>query len=113
MSAGLRERLRAALPTAMKSRDRTAIAVLRTVLSTLDNAEAVGGEVGGQAIEQVAIGVGTTEAERRVLSEEEVAALVQQEVTERMSAAAAYERRGQVERAAQLRTEAAYLDGFR
>ena len=112
MTSPLRDRLRAALPAAMKSRERTAVAALRSALATLDNAEAVNPEEGtavGQAIEQVAIGVGATEVERRVLTEPEVTALIQREVSERESAAADYDRAGQGERAMQLRAEAQVL----
>src|SRR5918996_2373390 len=37
----LRERLRAALPEAMKARDAVAVAALRSALAAIDNAEAV------------------------------------------------------------------------
>lgn len=96
----------------MKARDKTAVAALRSALAALDNAEAVKTNDGmpkGQAIEQVAIGAGTTEVERRVLTESEIAALVRHEVTERQTAAADYESAGHGDRATQLRAEAAVL----
>ena len=65
--AGTRERMRAALPVAMKARDAVAVAALRATLGAIDNAEAVERPVGaerGQAIEQSAVGVGAAEAGR-------------------------------------------------
>ena len=108
----LRQRLRAALPTAMKSRDRAAMSALRATLAAIDNAEAVapaGGEIRGQAIEQVAIGVGATEVARRALTEVEVEQIVRTEMIERESAADDYDRAGHAERAEQLRSEARAL----
>jgi uncharacterized protein YqeY len=112
MTTSLRDRLRAALPAAMKARDKTAVAALRSALAALDNAEAVktdDGTAGGQAIEQVAIGAGATEVERRALTESEMTALIRHEVTEREHAAADYERAGHGERADRLRSEASVL----
>ena len=108
----LRQRLRAALPAAMKSRDRAATAALRATLAAIDNAEAVApadGVVRGQAIEQVALGVGATEVERRALTEPEVEEIVRAELTEREAAAGEYDRAGRTERAEQLRSEARVL----
>jgi len=65
--AGTRERMRAALPVAMKARDAVAVAALRATLGAIDNAEAVERPAGaerGQAIEQSAVGVGAAEAGR-------------------------------------------------
>jgi uncharacterized protein len=108
----LRQRLRAALPAAMKSRDRVATAALRATLAAIDNAEAVapaGGEPRGQAIEQVAIGVGATEVARRALTDDEVEQIVRAEVAEREAAADDYDRAGHTDRAEQLRGEARAL----
>jgi uncharacterized protein len=112
MTTSLRDRLRTALPTAMKARDRTAVAALRSALAALDNAETVKIDdrtATGQAIEQVAIGVGTTEVERRMLTESEMTALIRREVTERETAAADYESAGHDDRATRLRAEAGVL----
>jgi hypothetical protein len=108
----LRQRLRIALPAAMKSRDRSAISALRATLAAIDNAEAVvpaGGEVRGQAIEQVALGVGATEVARRTLTDVEVEEIVRAELAERETAADEYDRAGRTERADQLRSEARAL----
>jgi hypothetical protein len=112
MTIPLRQRLREALPAAMKSRDRTATATLRATLAAIENAEAVAPPDGarpGLAIEQVAIGLGTAEVARRVLTDAEVERIVRDELTDRETAAAEYERAGRPDRAAQLRSEAAVL----
>jgi uncharacterized protein YqeY len=108
----LRQRLRTALPAAMKSRDRTATAALRATLAAIDNAEAVTpaeGTTGGLAIEQVPIGAGATEVERRTLTELEVEQIVRAELAERQTAADEYDRAGRSDRAEQLRAEARSL----
>ncbi|MEU4239604.1 hypothetical protein [Actinoplanes sp. NPDC026619] len=110
--SSLRERLRKALPTAMKARDRVATSVLRATLAAIDNAEAVApadGSPGSLAIEQVPIGAGATEVARRALTEHEVEQIVRAEVAERETAADEYDRVGHPDRAEQLRTEARAL----
>ena len=112
MTTSLRQRLRTALPAAMKSRDRAATAALRATLAAIDNAEAVappGGMVRGHAIEEVALGVGATEVERRALSELEIEQIVRAELAEREAAANEYDRAGRTDRAEQLRGEARAL----
>ncbi|MGX6608391.1 hypothetical protein ACWKSP_40675 [Micromonosporaceae bacterium Da 78-11] len=112
MQESVRDRLRAALPTAMKARDRVAVAALRATIAAIDNAEAVkpaGGTEGGQAIEQVAIGAGATEVERLVLTETDFEAIIRREIAERETAAADYDRVGHPDRASQLRAEVEVL----
>ena len=97
----------------MKARNRVAVGVLRSALAAIDNAEAVvPAETKGLAIEQSPIGVGAAEAERRVLSPDDVARIVRDEMTSRESAAADYDRAGHPERATQLRDEARFLADF-
>jgi uncharacterized protein YqeY len=109
----LRQRLRAALPAAMKSRDRAATAALRATLAAIDNAEAIvpAEEATGTslAIEHIAVGVGTTEVARRALTEADVERIVRDEVDERETAAREYEQAGYADRAEQLRNEARAL----
>ncbi|HEY2670831.1 MAG TPA: hypothetical protein VGJ07_10695 [Rugosimonospora sp.] len=110
--APLRERLRAALPVAMKARDRVAVAALRSTLAALDNAEAVDRPASVDerlAIEQIPVGVGAAEVERLVLTPEQVESIVRAEVAERETAAREYEVAGRPERAEQLRSEARVL----
>jgi uncharacterized protein len=96
----------------MKDRDRTATSALRATLAAIDNAEAVTPEEGTQeslAIEQVRIGVGATEVERRALTDDEVEQIVRDEVAERETAAEQYDQAGYPDRAEQLRDEARAL----
>lgn len=105
----LRDRLRAAVAIAMKSRDRRAVSALRSALAAVENAEAVeidADAVRAGAIEASRVGVGAAEAARRELTEADVTAIVQTEISERRAAAAAYEASGHAERAAELLAEA-------
>ena len=111
--SNLRLRLREALRAAMKARDLTAVAALRTTLGAIDNAEAVdvsdapspkGGVIAGAVA-----GLGAGEVTPRALSERRIASIVQAEVAERQSVAADYERTGRHDFAARLRAEAAVL----
>jgi uncharacterized protein len=54
-------------------------------------------------------GVGATEVERRRLSQAQMEEIVRVEIADRATAAAGYERAGQLERAERLRTEAKVL----
>ncbi|MCM6773889.1 GatB/YqeY domain-containing protein [Nocardia sp. CDC159] len=106
----LRSRLRAALPAAMKSRDRAAAAALRSALAAIDNAEAVApAETSPGAIEASPIGAGAAEAPRRDLTESDIEQIVRKELTERLTTAAEYDALGHTDRANQLRAEAAAL----
>jgi uncharacterized protein YqeY len=112
-TAPLRDRLRAAVPAALKARDRRTASALRSALAAIDNAEAVDlAELAGRdgfragAIEHSPVGLGVAEVARRELSEDDVAAIVRVEVEDRRSAAATYEAAGQAERAADLLAEA-------
>jgi uncharacterized protein YqeY len=114
----LRQRLRTALPAAMKAGDRLAVSALRATLAALDNAEAVDRTPTADrslAIEQSPVGVGAAEVARRVLTSADVEHIVRTEVAEREAAAREYDRVGRSERADQLRGEArvlsAHLDG--
>ncbi|KND28679.1 GatB/YqeY domain-containing protein [Streptomyces acidiscabies] len=97
----LRDLLRQALPDAMRARDKVAVSALRATLAALDNAEAVPVDAGvlrGQAIEAVPVGVGATEAARRVLGEGDVVRIVRGEVDERLGAAGQVEGTAHAER---------------
>ncbi|XVV13351.1 hypothetical protein ACQP2X_03040 [Actinoplanes sp. CA-131856] len=110
----LRQKLREALPAAMKARDRAAVAALRATLAAIDNAEAVSAEGGtpkSLAIETLP-GVGATEVARRVLTEEDVRRIVRAEADDREQAAAEYAGLGRPERAEQLRAEAGALTAY-
>ncbi|MFI9510042.1 hypothetical protein [Nocardia sp. NPDC052566] len=113
-SMPLRERLRAALPVAIKARDRDAVKALRSALGAIDNAEAIdtGDAVRAGAIEASAAGLGAQEARRRDLTESDIEAIVAAEIADRNLAAADYEGRGRSEYAAALRAEAEVLAGL-
>jgi uncharacterized protein len=120
----LLDRLRTALSAAMRARDRPAVAALRTTLAAVANAEAVAvdpahagvvgdaGVTGDVAFAGALAGLGTADVPRRELTADDVAAIVRAEAAERRSAAAGYERSGQVERAAALHVEADVLDAL-
>jgi len=73
----------------MKQRDRAAVAVYRSALAAIDNAEAVPGDEvpAAGAIESPVVGVGRMEAARRLLTEEDMVAIVRREAQERRTAA--------------------------
>lgn len=84
----LRDDLRAGLRDAMRSRDRTATSAIRSALAAIDNAEAIPLDPDDPrhragAVEASAVGVGAAEAERRDLTESDVAAIVRREIEER------------------------------
>ena len=110
--APLRQRLRGAITLAMKARDRVAVGALRSTLAAIDNAEAVDRPTGtdtGLAIEQIPLGVGAAEMERRLLTESQIERIVRDELAEREAAARDYEQSGRTERAEQLRREVSVL----
>ncbi|MDH6136710.1 uncharacterized protein YqeY [Kitasatospora sp. MAA4] len=111
----LRLRMRQALPEAMRARDKAAVSALRATLAALDNAEAVPvdeAELRGVALEHSPVGVGTTEAARRELSERSVVDIVRAEAAERLEVAAQLTAPAHADRAERLRTEAAVLHRF-
>ncbi len=126
----LRERLRRALPAAMKARDRTAVTALRSALAEIDNAEAFdpdeaaaegmldllepAGWEPADADDVDAVhpgfagtvaGVGATEVERRSLSPAQMEDIVRSEIDTREWAVAVFERVGRHEHAERLRAE--------
>ncbi len=110
----LSARLRATLTTAMKARDRDAVAALRAALAAIDNAGAVAPTVDAHALSEGPIagavaGLGAAEATRRELGDDEIAALVWTEVTDREDAAIGYDQAGRDDHAQRLRDEAAAL----
>lgn len=113
-SADLRARLRLALAEALRKRDAIAVSALRSALSEISNAEAVAPPTAPPGTSSAHIagavaGLGAGEAERRVLSAEQVSRIVQAEVTERLAAAEGCEHGGHPDRARRLRSEAGVL----
>lgn len=110
----LRSALRADLVVAMKARQVEAVAALRSTIAAIDNAGAVpvGGDPTDATSHHVAgatVGLASTEAERRVLPDDELQAIVRSQIAERVHAAAALEAHGRGEAADRLRREADVL----
>ncbi|EID55542.1 GatB/YqeY domain-containing protein [Saccharomonospora xinjiangensis] len=116
----MRAALRQHLTTALKARDRVALAALRSALGAIDNAEAVPIDsapidsapvagLGGEHVAGAASGVGATETERRELTDTQLREIVENEVRERTAAADEYERLGRADHAERLRAEAEVL----
>src|SRR5262249_52448253 len=107
--------LSAALSEAMRARDATAVSALRSALAAISNAEAVparDGAIPGPGSPHVAgavAGLGAAEAPRIGLGEAEISGIIRAEITERLDAAAGFERSGRAARAARLRGEAEIL----
>ena len=105
----IRTRLRRALGDALKARDASTVSALRSALSAIGNAEAVDpgptrtAGTGSAHFAGPVAGLGAGEAERRHLTEADVAAIVRAEAAERGAAASEYERGGHTAEAARLR----------
>lgn len=117
MTTALRDELRARLTAARRERDRVLTAALRSVLSALENAEAVpageGATPSGSAhVAGARSGVGAAEASRRTLTPAEERAVVRQEVEEMRAAATTYAGSGATEQAEGLVRAADVLDGL-
>ncbi len=98
----------------MKARRPEAVSALRSALAAVDNAEAV--EDDGGPVEETSAhvagareGVGSTEARRRALSDDDLRAILRAEVEERVADADRYEAAGQAEAARRRRDEAAVI----
>lgn len=116
-STSAREALRAALKDAMKGRERDAVTALRSALAAIDNAEAVDAsptklETTSEHVAGASIGAGSAEAMRRELSEVEIRAILEREMSERIEVAQEFESLGQLGEAARLRREAEALAPF-
>jgi uncharacterized protein YqeY len=123
VTGDIRARMRRGLVDAMKARDQQAVAALRATLAAIDNAEAVHAEViddnlaldsgnGHPAVAGSVAGIGAAEVDRRILTPEETAAIVRDEVTEREAAADILERVGRPDQAKRLRAQAALLTTY-
>lgn len=108
----VRARLRTALRTAMKAREKGTVAAIRSALAAIDNAEAVDAaaaglqQTGHSRIAGTVGGLGAGEVARARLTEARMREIVAGEVAERRAAADEYDGHGQDERAAGLRSEA-------
>lgn len=110
--------LRAGLAPAMRARDKVATTAIRSALAAIDNAEAVPVQApaptttGDGPIAGARIGLGAGEADRRELTEHDIAHLLESEISDRLGAAAELEQAGRPDHGERLRAEAAVLQSF-
>ena len=110
--SSLRDRLRVALLAARRARDAQTVSTLRNALAALENAEAVPTGVASGAIEDAPVGVGATEAQRRVLTDADELAVLDSEIASLEEASRAYAD-SVPERAVAARAAAQMLAGLR
>ncbi len=116
-AGALRSVLRADLVAAMKARQPEIVAALRTALAAIDNAETVDATdpAGAPASEHIAgsrAGVGSTEADRRVLPIDELRAILYAQITDHTTAASRYDAYEQQDAAGRLRRQAEALTKY-
>ena len=99
--------MQADLRSAMSAKDKTTVAVLRTTLAALSNAEAVGAEGS-----RPAVGAFANEVARKELDEADVRGIVERERAELEASAAEYVAVGEDDEAASLRAQIAVLDRY-
>ncbi|MGE2734465.1 glutamyl-tRNA amidotransferase [Mycolicibacterium vaccae] len=108
-----RATLRTALLAARKDRDTARVSVLRSALSAIDNAETPDRPATvaqpSATIAGAVSGFGTAEMNRRELTDQQIRALLAEEIAERRSAADLLRARGHPDRAAALDAEAVML----
>jgi uncharacterized protein YqeY len=109
-ASALKERLRADLKAAMRERRPEEVAVIRTLLAAVDNAEAVSMEGFEERLRQrETIG----EVGRRELDPAALEKVLASEAKARLAAAEDYERYGRAEDAARVRWEAELIARYR
>jgi uncharacterized protein len=96
----LREQLKAALVKAMKARQSNVVSTLRSILSEIDNAEAV--ELDASMVPVVGL---SNDVPRKILSEEQMQNILQNDYNGIQASFAEYQRLGKHEEAEQLRME--------
>jgi uncharacterized protein YqeY len=115
----LRTRLRQDLRAAMKAQRRDEMAVLRSLIAAIDNAESVDVSpyvpppVSSEHVAGVQPGLGAADAERRSLSERDLQRVVEAELWERDAQAERLELLGRTDDASRLRNEAALIARYR
>ncbi|MBB3045528.1 hypothetical protein [Nocardioides soli] len=108
MTSPLRVALRDRLTAAMRAHDRQTAGAMRSILAALENAEAVpvtahdAPVATSEHIAGASTGLGAAEAARRVLSPDDERAVVEREIAELRSSAAALATAGQHERSTEL-----------
>jgi uncharacterized protein len=101
-------RIRADLKAAMLARKPAVAAVLRTLIATIDNAQAVPLDPADKAPDRLAFGA-AREVARTPLGDADLRTIITQEIAEREAAARAMAASGYPARADQLRAEAAMI----
>jgi uncharacterized protein YqeY len=109
-AAGLKDRLRTDLKTAMRERDMRHASLIRTLIAAIDNAEAVPIDAMAARI-RAREDVG--EVPRREIDASTLDEILDREVASRLAAAEDYERHGRDEDAARLRGEAELIAPYR
>jgi uncharacterized protein YqeY len=112
----LRARMRADLTTAMKARDKDAVAALRTALAAFDNAEAVAlpsraaaPPASSEYVAGTSVGLGSAEVARRELTLDDLHTVLRAQIDERLAEADTYAAHGRPDAADRLRREADVL----
>lgn len=113
----LRAALRHGLTTALKARDTDALAVLRTAIAAIDNAQAVPAPGPNPPATSTHVagarsGAGSTEAARRQLGSSELRDILRGQITEHAREADRYDALGQAEAAERLRRQARTLAAY-
>lgn len=106
----LREQMKADLTQAMKARQSERVATLRSILAAIDNAEAIPVTEPTFLVEPV---LGQRhEAPRKLLSAEDIRAIVRKEMDERRAASVKYANLGLQAEAERLQQAATLLAGY-
>lgn len=108
----IREALRADLKTAMVERRREDVALIRTLIAAIDNAEAVALPAGAKPADSATFASGGAEAQRLVLSAGDIAGILKAEVASRLTAATQIRAGGGAAQADQLDREAAQVAAY-
>lgn len=108
----MKVRLRADLKAAMGAKDVVRVSVLRSLIATLDNAQAVPVGDGHEHYRELAFGDRSAEVPRLALSDGDVRALFAAETDSRRAAAQQMRALGQADRAARLLAEAEIVAGY-
>lgn len=106
-ATAIRQQLKADLVVAMRARQRVAVATLRAALSAIDQAEAV--EVDPHFVPVSGI---TKDVARKLLTEADIAAILQHEMDDLMAALADYQRLGNGEKITELQEAQEVLWGY-
>lgn len=105
----IKARLRADIRAAMSAKQMTEARVLRTLLAALDNAEAHPVVAGHTPYVEHPFGDKAVEVARKVLSTEDIEAVLKAELEERVTAARDLEQHGKTAEASALKAEAALV----